>query len=210
MRFDPGWLQRLQQGLGQMDLQVTETQQQQLCEYVALLNRWNKTYNLTAIRDPLEMVSKHLLDSLVISTHLTGERVLDVATGPGLPGIPLAIVNPQRSFSLLDSNSKKIRFVRQAAMELGLNNVRVIHGRIENLQPETPFQSITSRAFTALPRMLELSSHLLGEKSRLLAMKAVLPIDEIKQLCGMGYQVETIQLAVPLLDGQRCLLVIKN
>lgn len=208
MAFETSWLLRLQQGLKQMELLVSEAQQQQLCEYVALLNHWNKAYNLTAVRDPLEMVSKHLLDSLAVSPHLSGERILDMATGPGIPGIPLAIVNPQRTFTLLDSNSKKIRFVRQAVMELGLTNVEAIHSRIEQLQPERPFHSITARAFTALPRMVELSGHLLAKESRLFAMKATIPSDEIKQLRENGYQVEIYNLNVPLLEGERCLIVI--
>jgi len=210
MAFESSWLQRLQQGLGQMTLQVTEEQQQQLCEYIALLDRWNKTYNLTAVRDPLEMISKHLLDSLAISPYLVGERILDMATGPGIPGIPLAIINPQCSFTLLDSNSKKIRFVRQATMELGLKNVEAIHSRIEQLQPEMPYHSITARAFTALPNMVKLSGHLLNEENRLLAMKALLPTEEINKLKDSGYNVEAYSLNIPLLEGERCLITIQK
>jgi 16S rRNA (guanine527-N7)-methyltransferase len=210
MAFELSWLQTLQQGLKQTDLLVTEAQQQQLCEYITLLDRWNKTYNLTAVRDPLEMITKHLLDSLVISPHLCGERILDMATGPGIPGIPLAIINPQRSFTLLDSNSKKIRFVRQAAMELGLNNVKAIHSRIEQLQPEISYDSITARAFTALPNMVKLSGHLLNEENCLLAMKALPPTEEIKQLQDSGYSVEINHLSVPLLEGERCLIAIRK
>jgi len=210
MAFESSWLQHLQQGLSQLPLEVREAEQHQLCEYIALLDRWNKAYNLTAVRDPLEMVSKHLLDSLAISPHLVGQQILDMATGPGIPGIPLAIINPQRSFTLLDSNSKKIRFVRQAVMELGLKNVDAIHSRIEQLQPEKPFQSIISRAFTALPNMVKLSRHLLNDDNRLLAMKATPPTEEIKLLLEMGYSVETTQLNVPLLDGARCLVVIRK
>ncbi|MCF6281093.1 MAG: 16S rRNA (guanine(527)-N(7))-methyltransferase RsmG [Candidatus Polarisedimenticolaceae bacterium] len=210
MAFESSWLQRLQQGLGQMTLQVTEEQQQQLCEYIALLDRWNKTYNLTAVRDPLEMVSKHLLDSLAISPYLVGERILDMATGAGIPGTPLAIINPQRSFTLLDSSSKKIRFVRQATMELGLKNVEAIHSRIEQLQPDVPYNSITARAFTALPNMVKLAGHLLNSENRLLAMKAIPPTEEIKQLTDSGYQVDIIDLTVPLLEGERCLVAIQK
>jgi 16S rRNA (guanine527-N7)-methyltransferase len=210
MTFETSWLQRLQQGLDQMPLEVAEAELHQLCEYITLLDRWNKTYNLTAVRDPLEMVTRHLLDSLVISPHLIGERILDMATGPGIPGIPLAIINPQCNFTLLDSSSKKIRFVRQATMELGLKNVEAIHSRIELLQPDKPFQSITARAFTALPNMVKLSGHLLNDENRLLAMKAVEPTEEIKELLEMGYRVETIPLNVPLLDGERCLVAIQK
>ncbi len=210
MVFESSWLESLQQGLSQQSLEVNESEQHQLCEYIALLYRWNKAYNLTAVREPLEMVAKHLLDSLVITPHLVGDRILDMATGPGIPGIPLAITNPQRSFTLLDSNSKKIRFVRQAVMELGLKNVDTIHSRIEQLQPEAPFQSIISRAFTALPNMVKLSGHLLNNDNRLLAMKAIQLTEEIKPLLEAGYRVETIPLNVPLLDGARCLVVIQK
>jgi 16S rRNA (guanine527-N7)-methyltransferase len=133
-----------------------------------------------------------------------------MATGPGIPGIPLAIINPQRSFTLLDSNSKKIRFVRQAAMELGLNNVKAIHSRIEQLQPEISYDSITARAFTALPNMVKLSGHLLNEENCLLAMKALPPTEEIKQLQDSGYSVEINHLSVPLLEGERCLIAIRK
>lgn len=210
MAFESSWLQPLQQGLSRLPLEVSKAEQHQLCEYIALLDRWNKAYNLTAVREPLKMISKHLLDSLAISPYLVGERILDMATGPGIPGIPLAIINPRRSFTLLDSNSKKIRFVRQAVMELGLKNIDAVHSRIEQLQPEKPFQSITSRAFTALPNMVKLSGHLLNEENRLLAMKAAQPKEEIKPLLEAGYRVETIPLNVPLLDGERCLVVIQK
>ncbi len=210
MAFESSWLHSLQQGLSQQSLEVRESEQHQLCEYIALLDRWNKAYNLTAVREPLEMIPKHLLDSLAIAPYLVGERILDMATGPGIPGIPLAIINPQRSFTLLDSNSKKIRFVRQAVMELGLKNVDTIHSRIEQLQPKKPFQSIISRAFTALPNMVKLSGHLLNNGNRLLAMKATRPTEEIKPLLEAGYRVETIPLNVPLLDGARCLVVIQK
>ena len=209
MAVDPGLLKRLQQGLRQMALPVTDEQRQKLCHYIALLEHWNKAYNLTAIRDPLEMVAKHLLDSLSIAPYLQGERILDMATGPGLPGIPLAILFPKRQFTLLDSNGKKIRFVRQAAMELGLDNIRAVQSRIEAFRPESGFDTLTARAFTALPRMVDLCRHLLTPDNRLLAMKGAPSDEELKQLAGMAVQFEVIGLEVPLLAGRRQLVIIE-
>ena len=209
MQSDSVWQQRLQQGLQQMALAVTDKQQQKLCQYIVLLERWNRAYNLTAIRNPLEMVPKHLLDSLSIAPYLQGERILDMATGPGLPGIPLAILFPEHHFTLLDSNGKKVRFVRQAAMELGLDNLQAVQSRIEAFQSESGFDTLTARAFTALPRMVDLCRHLLTQDNRLLAMKGVPSDEEVKQLADKGVQFETIGLEVPLLEGRRQLVIIK-
>ena len=153
------------------------------------------------------MVERHLLDSLSILQHVYGRQILDMGTGPGLPGIPLALALPQSRFILLDSNSKKIRFVRQVVMELGLANVQAVHGRIESYRTELPVDCLIARAFTSLPRMLELTDALFNADTRLLAMKGKLPEAEIAGIPDR-YQVETVRLRVPASLGQRHLLII--
>ncbi len=201
--------ERLQQGAEILGLELTPDQSERLIHFLALLYKWNKAYNLTAVRDPLEMVSKHLLDSLAVSAHLTGVRCLDMGTGPGLPGIPLAIIRPEISFVLLDSNNKKIRFVRQAVLELGLKNVDAVHSRVEDYQPEKVFDSLIARAFTALPRMLELTTHLRGQQTQLLAMKADRGEEELSAL-GEGFAARMIDLEIPFLQGVRCLIQVSE
>ena len=155
----------------QMSMSFSQDQISQYIEFIGLLQKWNKTYNLTAIRDPKEMVIKHLLDSLSIAPFINGDHILDVGTGAGLPGIPLAIANPAKHFTLLDGNSKKIRFVRQAVIELGLTNVTAIHSRIEQLPKEGQYSSITTRAFASLSDMLIIDTGLFQKNGQLLAMK---------------------------------------
>ena len=156
------WEQQLSQGLAEMKLAATAHQQRQLLDYLALLEKWNRTFNLTAVRDPAIVVSRQLLDSLSIQDLLRGEHVLDVGSGAGLPGIPLAIMNPERAFTLLDTNGKKTRFLRQAKLELRLDNVQVEQVRVEQYHPPRLFDTITSRAFASLPDMVELTRHLLA------------------------------------------------
>ena len=180
-----------------------------LLDYVALLDRWNRTYNLTAIRDAGEMVGKHLLDSLAMHTHVEGvQRLADLGTGAGLPGIPLAIVHPQLQVALVESNGKKARFLREAVRKLGLGNAQVIESRIEAFDAPGQFDAITARALATLPLILQLGGHLLGPRGRLLAMKGVVPEDEIAALPA-GWQVQEIRpLAVPGLDAERHLVVV--
>lgn len=201
--------ERLQQGAENLGLGLTTDQSQRLSHFLALLYKWNKAYNLTAVRDPLEMVSKHLLDSLAVSPHLAGGRCLDMGTGPGLPGIPLAIIRPEITFVLLDSNNKKIRFVRQAVLELGLKNVQTVHARVEDYQSDQAFDTLISRAFTALPRMLELTGHLRGPGTQLLAMKAERAEKELSTL-GEGVEARIIELEIPFLEGARCLIQVSE
>ncbi|MCU7881052.1 MAG: 16S rRNA (guanine(527)-N(7))-methyltransferase RsmG [Candidatus Thiodiazotropha sp. (ex Lucinoma aequizonata)] len=200
--------QRLQQGVMIMNIALSKQQQLDLMRFLSLLVKWNKAFNLTAVRDPLEMVGRHLLDSLVLLPHLTSINCLDIGTGAGLPGIPLAIMQSQTQFVLLDGNSKKIRFIRQAVMELGLKNVKPVHVRVESYHPESPFQTLLSRAFSALPKMLELTSELRGQETELLAMKGIIPSDEIAQL-GPDYRCNIIPLQVPFDVGERCLVRIR-
>ncbi len=199
----PSWPGQLEQGLARMGLKLEHGQQQRLLDYLALLARWNRTFNLTAIRDPNEMVSRQLLDSLSILPLIQGPRVLDVGTGPGLPGIPLAIARPDFHLILLDSNGKKTRFVRQAKMELGLENLEVVQERVESWRPQECFDTVTARAFAALPKMIDLTAGLLRESGLLLAMKGLVPRDEIEQIRAKGMVVESVALEVPGVSGER-------
>lgn len=202
------WQQQLAAGLEQMDLEIGQPQQQQLLAYLALLKKWNQAYNLTAIRDPDEMVPRQLLDSLSILPLIQGKRILDVGSGAGLPGIPLAICMPEAAFTLIDSNGKKSRFTQQARMELGLDNLVVENGRVEQLDRSNRFDTITSRAFAALPKMVELTRNLLSDGGILLAMKGTVPREEVKVVQTAGAEVEIIELHPPL-EGERHAVVIK-
>ncbi|MFN7183678.1 MAG: 16S rRNA (guanine(527)-N(7))-methyltransferase RsmG [Thermomonas haemolytica] len=180
-----------------------------LLDYLALLARWNATYNLTAIRDPREMLAKHLLDSLAMQPFVRAlPDLADLGTGPGLPGIPLAIATPGLQVTLVESNGKKARFLREAVRQLKLGNVQVAESRIEAFRPAAPFAAITARALATLPLILELGGHLLAPAGRLLAMKGVVPADEIAAL-PPGWQVAAIHpLQVPGLVAERHLLEI--
>jgi len=171
-------------GFKTLDISVTESQLDQLLAYHALLMKWNKAYNLTAVRDPLEMVSRHLVDSLTILPYMRGENLLDVGCGGGLPGIVIAIMNPDRKMTLLDSNGKKTRFCQQVKMELKLANLSVEHSRLENYQPEQLHDCITSRAFATLKDMVEKSVSCCAPDGYYLAMKGRYPEEEISELPG--------------------------
>ncbi|BEH16532.1 16S rRNA (guanine(527)-N(7))-methyltransferase RsmG [Marinobacter shengliensis] len=204
----PQWPGQLSDGLAAMNLSLSESQQQQLLAFLALLNKWNKAYNLTAVRDEQVMVSRQLLDSLSILPWITTDHLLDVGAGGGLPGIPLAIVFPEKRFTLLDSNGKKTRFLNQCVLELGLSNVEVIHGRAEDCQPDQPFTQISSRAFTALENLVTWCGQLLSSEGEFLAMKGQYPDDEVAALPA-GWQVESSHsLKVPGADGERHLLIV--
>lgn len=193
-----------------MSIPLTDTQASSLITYLALLAKWNKTYNLTAVRQPDEMLSRHLVDSLSILPYATGDNILDVGTGPGLPGIPLAIMRPQQRFTLLDSNSKKTRFITQSVIELGLKNVSVCHARVEEARFKQSFDQVVSRAFTSLANMVELCSHQLSDSGQFLAMKGIAPTGETEQL-GQQYQIEkTVKLEVPGCAAQRHLIIVKK
>jgi len=191
-----------------MGITLSTEQQSLLLAYLVLLQKWNKAFNLTAIRDPNEMVSRQLLDSLSILKLIKGERVLDVGTGPGLPGIPLAICLPDTRLVLLDSNGKKTRFVQQAITQLKLPNAEVVRSRVEAYQPDQRFDTVTARAFAALPKMQQLTQHLLSEAGQLLAMKGTIPTDEINEVEQLGYRVQTITLSVPGTEGERHALIL--
>ncbi|WP_100638827.1 16S rRNA (guanine(527)-N(7))-methyltransferase RsmG [Marinobacter salexigens] len=204
------WQRQLGEGLAHMQIPLSGAQQQQLLAFLALLNKWNRAYNLTAVRDERQMVSRQLLDSLSILPWVTTEHLLDVGAGGGLPGIPLAIVLPERRFTLLDSNGKKTRFLNQCVLELGLNNVDVIHGRAEDCKPEQPYTQISSRAFTALENLVNWCEGLLANNGSFLAMKGQYPDDEVAALPA-GWQVSsTHSLNVPGAGGERHLLVVSR
>ncbi|QKT03611.1 16S rRNA (guanine(527)-N(7))-methyltransferase RsmG [Ectothiorhodospiraceae bacterium 2226] len=194
---------RLAHGLQALGLAVDADAQAKLLDYVALLARWNRTYNLTAVRDPLEMVTRHLLDSLAVLPYLRGPRIVDVGTGAGLPGIPLAIAAPDHRYTLLDSNGKKTRFVTQAAAQLGLTQVEVVQARVEDYVPDAPFDTVVTRAFAELPRALAVAGHLCRTGGTFLAMKGAAAHAEAEGLPA-GYRLRGVRaLTVPGLDAQR-------
>ncbi|WP_372882547.1 16S rRNA (guanine(527)-N(7))-methyltransferase RsmG [Psychromonas sp.] len=201
--------ENLQQLLDQTDLNITELQKQQLVKLVELLNKWNKAYNLTSVRDPQHMLVKHIMDSIVVSPFLQGNRLIDVGTGPGLPGLPLAILNPDKQFVLLDSLGKRLRFIRQALLELGLKNVTAVQSRVEEYQPEDKFDVVLSRAFASLQDMLFWCKHLPNKNGHFLALKGQFPEQEIAALDQQFEFIESIPLQVPQLDGERCLVKIR-
>ena len=197
----------LEAGLRQLGLDAALAEP--LLAYLALLARWNQTYNLTAIRDTREMLVKHLLDSLAMHAHLDGiETLADLGTGPGLPGIPLAIARPALRVTLVESNGKKARFLREAVRQLKLGNASVVESRIEAFDAPGRFDAITARALATLPLILELGGHLLKADGRLLAMKGVLPADEIATLPA-GWRLAAVHpLRVPGLEAERHLVEI--
>ncbi|WP_087023647.1 16S rRNA (guanine(527)-N(7))-methyltransferase RsmG [Thaumasiovibrio subtropicus] len=203
--------QRLQQLVDQAGLVVTEQQLEQLTGYVALLHKWNKAYNLTSVRDPNDMLVKHIMDSIVVAPQLDGQQYIDVGTGPGLPGIPLAIMCPEKSFVLLDSLGKRIRFIRQVAHELGIKNVTPVQSRVEEFQPDQGFDGVLSRAFASVSDMVNWCKHLPAEThGRFLALKGQLNQDELSEL-PEWCQVETVHsLNVPELEGERHLVILKK
>lgn len=198
--------QSILEGSQRLGIRLPEKAVERLAAYLALLERWNRAYNLTAVRDPGAMVVRHVLDSLSILPWLEGPRVLDVGSGAGLPGIPLAIVRPEHEFCLLDSNGKRTRFLTQVAIELRLSNVGVVRGRVEEYRPETLFNSVVSRAFSTLADMATDAGRLCGPGGRLLAMKGVFPDDELARL-PPGYAVVGVYpLHVPRLEAERHLV----
>lgn len=203
-------LGKLTQLLVQANISLPDQQKAQLVKLVELLHKWNKAYNLTSVRDPEEMLVKHILDSLVVSPYLQGELFIDVGTGPGLPGLPLAIINPDKQFYLLDSLGKRIRFIRNAIRELGLTNVEPVLSRVEEYQPEQKFDGVLSRAFASLQDMAEWCQHLPSEKGIFYALKGQYQEDEVKMLNDNFQIIDVIKLTVPELVGERHLICLKS
>jgi 16S rRNA (guanine527-N7)-methyltransferase len=212
-------LRLLAQGLIELNITLTLEQQQRILQYVALLNKWNKVYNLTAVREPERMIGLHMLDSLAVVPHIREtqthtqtrtQRVLDVGTGGGLPGIALAIARADIHVTMLDSLQKKTTFVRQAIGELSLTNAAVVCERVEQFTPAEKFDVVISRAFAELSDFVNGAKHLLADDGRMFAMKGVNPVDEIARLPD-GFEVEkVIELNVPQVEGKRHLVVIKT
>lgn len=196
-------------GLTEIGLNISDAQKYLLMRYLSMFIKWNKAYNLSAIRDPKAMVTLHLLDSLVVAPHFRGDNVLDVGTGGGLPGIPLAILFPETQFTLLDSAGKKIRFLFQVVNELGLKNVTVQNLRVESFDPVDKFDVIISRAFASVVDFVNCSEHLLAQNGAFWAMKGQNPVDELSQI-QKHYIVASFQpLSVPGLDAERCLIKLR-
>lgn len=200
---------RLDRGLAQLNVAVSEAQRDQLLALLALLHKWNRAYNLTAVRDPLAMVSRHLLDSAAVLPWVRGPRLLDVGAGPGLPGLVLAILVPELEVSLLDSNGKKVRFQRQAVLELGLSNVTPVQARVE-AHRDAPFDQLISRAFASLADFVTLTEGLLAEGGEWLAMKGPAADEELEAL-PPGIRLEARhELQVPFDESQRQLLILQR
>ena len=208
----PAHAAELARGAAQLGVELSPLQQEQLLAYLALLIKWNQAYNLTAVRNPDEMVSRHLLDSLSLVPFVreAGDNWLDVGSGGGMPGIPLAILFPERRFTTLDSNGKNSRFQTQVKLELRLANLEVVHSRVENFQPAQPFAGIVSRAFSSLADFANWTRHLGDAETRWLAMKGVHPAEELAELPA-DFRLEAEHaLQVPGCQGQRHLLILRR
>lgn len=195
---------KLAQGLQEAGMQLPQDVQQKLLDYLALLQKWNQVHNLTAVRDPEEMVTLHLLDSLSVMPYIQGENLLDVGSGAGLPGIPLAICKPELQVTVLDSSHKKTSFMRQAKAELGIPNLQVVCSRVEAYLPDQPFDTVISRAFSDLAEFMQLTRHLGQSDAQWLAMKGVYPFEELAQIKSQPIRV--VPLQVPGLEAQRHLV----
>jgi 16S rRNA (guanine527-N7)-methyltransferase len=191
-------------------LVLTEEQQLQLIRYVLMMHKWNKAYNLTSVRDPQQMVIKHIVDSIVVAPYLDKIHYIDVGTGPGLPGIPLAIMCPDKQFILLDSLGKRVRFMKQVAYELKIDNIEPVQSRVEDFVPNVKIDGVLSRAFASLKDMLHWCQHLVDSQGVFLALKGQLSADEMECLPLEFILQETIKLDVPGLEGERHIVKIKK
>ena len=203
-------LETLVQDAATLGVALSEDDARRLLTLLDELARWNRTYNLTAISTPAEMLTHHLLDSLAIDRDLQGTRIADVGTGAGFPGLPLAVCNPARHFTLIDSTAKKIRFVSHAAQALGLTNVTAVHARAESLRPEAPFDTVVARALAPLPQLLAQVAPLCGAKSRVLAMKGRWPTQELASLPAPWRLAGSRELTIPGLAEARCVIVLTS
>jgi 16S rRNA (guanine527-N7)-methyltransferase len=199
--------ERLQRDAAALEVKLSDLQAARLLTLLDELERWNRSYNLTAITGREAMIGHHLLDSLSINQDLAGTRIADVGTGAGFPGLPLAVVNPARQFTLIDSNGKKTRFVAHAARTLGLANVSALHARAETLTPAAPFDTVMARALAPLPKLFEQVAPLCGPATRVLAMKGQWPKEEIAQVPPVWRLLDSRNIAVPGLEAERCVLI---
>lgn len=201
-------IERLRQLVAQTSLSLSEHQLQQCIEYVQLLDKWNSAYNLTSVRDPQEMLIKHVMDSLVVAPFLTGQHFIDVGTGPGLPGVLLAIYYPDKHFTLLDSLGKRIRFLNQVKLQLKLTNIEPLQSRVEQHQTDQGYDGVISRAFASLNDMLQWCRHLPGKDGRFFAMKGQAVQEEIAALPDFVKVAAIKPLVVPQLQAQRHLVIL--
>ncbi|WGE46245.1 16S rRNA (guanine(527)-N(7))-methyltransferase RsmG [Actinobacillus equuli subsp. haemolyticus] len=199
--------QKLDRLLAQAKINLTDQQKEQLVGFVRLLDKWNKAYNLTSVRNPDEMLVKHILDSLVVSEYLQGEKFIDVGTGPGLPGIPLAIANPDKQFVLLDSLGKRITFIKNALRELGITNVTPVLSRVEEYTEQT-FDGVLSRAFASLNDMVDWCYHLPNPQGKFYALKGIYTESEVQDIKKPIQLEQVVTLSVPELIGERHLVVL--
>jgi len=198
--------QEIQQGCTALQIELTDTAAEKLAAFIGLLEKWNRVYNLTAVRDPHAMVVRHVLDSLVVLPFLTDGSLLDVGTGAGLPGLPLAIARPELAVTLLDANAKKLRFVRQAAFELGLGDVEVVQSRMQEYQPARSFDMVISRAVAKLSKLYRQTVRLVRPGGRIFFMKGSLPAVEIQELEPDRETLHIERLKIPGLQAERHLL----
>lgn len=200
-------IKQLKTLLKETPLELSDQQVSSLVDYVELLNKWNKTYNLTSVRDPQDMIIKHIMDSLMVGPLLEGKNFIDVGTGPGLPGIPLSIAYPEKNFVLLDSLGKRITFLKQVIYQLSLKNVTPVKARVEKYQPEKPLDGVLSRAFSSLNDMVTWCDHLVSkDQGKFLALKGQFPQEEIDNLPNNIQMLKSHTIAVPQLNAERHLI----
>ena len=192
------------------ELTLSTEQAKKLVDYVLLMHKWNKAYNLTSVRDPEQMLIKHIIDSIVVAPYLTDSQYIDVGTGPGLPGIPLAIMCPDKHFILLDSLGKRVRFMKQVAYELKLDNIEPVQSRVEEYTQSVKIDGVISRAFASLKDMLHWCQHLVDSEGVFLALKGQYPSDELQEIDSDFSLIETIRLEVPGLVGERHIVKIRK
>jgi 16S rRNA (guanine527-N7)-methyltransferase len=210
LQAPPSLEERLESGLRELGISMGTQDLSRLVEYVALLDKWNRVYNLTAIRDAGSVVSVHLLDCLAAVPYLRGNGVLDVGSGAGLPGIPISVARPDLRVTMLESSHKKAAFLRQAVAELQLKNAAIVCERAESWQPRETFDCIISRAFAELSEFVTLTEHLLAQRGLLVAMKGVHPYDEIAKLPPEFRVTQVRRLRVPGLEAERHLVLIER
>ncbi|GAC12669.1 16S rRNA (guanine(527)-N(7))-methyltransferase RsmG [Aliiglaciecola lipolytica] len=203
-------LSAFDKAVSSLTLEINEQQRQSLIDFVLMIHKWNKAYNLTSVRDPQQMLIKHIVDSIVVAPYLDRAHYIDVGTGPGLPGIPLSIMHPDKHFVLLDSLGKRVRFMKQASFELGLKNIEPVQSRVEQYSSDIQLDGVLSRAFASIKDMLHWCQHLVDSQGEFLALKGQFPEQEIALLPDGFEVIESIKLDIPVLEGERHLIKIKK